>query len=139
MIPAETQIQDRWLPTIRLVWVALAILLAAILFAGLGPRYRELAEVCRQEPCPVLALIAALAEGFLQAPPYEGRIPLDKIVPHLRVAHASDPAELEALRASFTARVAPHLPLRLTADEVWLMDDRDGRWEKRRPFHLSAK
>lgn len=84
-------------------------------------------------------LIAALAARFPQTPPYDGLIPLDDIMPHLTVAHAADPVELEALRARFTARAVPRLPLPLRASDVWLMDDRDGRWTQRRAFRLGEE
>jgi 2'-5' RNA ligase len=89
-----------------------------------------------QPEAPFRALIATLAAHFPQTPPYGGRIPVAEIVPHLTVAHAPDPAELKALRTRFTAHAAPRLPLALQAGQVWLMDDRAGRWAQRQAFRL---
>lgn len=101
--------------------------------------FPDLLYLAPEPEAPFRTLIAALAERFPQTPPYGGRIPLAEIVPHLTVAHASDPEELNALRARFTAQAAPRLPLALRANEVCLMDNREGRWKQRQAFSLGEK
>jgi len=98
--------------------------------------FPDLLYLAPEPEAPFRALIAALAARFPQTPPYGGSIPLDKIVPHLTVAHAPDPAELKALRARFTVHAAPRLPLALRAGQVWLMDDGEGLWARRQAFRL---
>ena len=88
---------------------------------------------------PFRAPIAALAARFPQTLPYGGRIPPAEITPHLTVAHAPDPAGLEALRARFSAQAAPRLPLVLWAGQVWLMNNRTGRWAQRQAFRLGPE
>lgn len=101
--------------------------------------FPDLFYLAPEPAAPFRELIAALAARFPQTPPYGGLIPLDDVVPHLTVAHAADPVELETLRARFTARAAPRLPLSLQASEAWLMDDRDGRWTQRHAFRLGEE
>lgn len=101
--------------------------------------FPDLLHLAPEPDAPFRALIAALAARFPQTPPYGGSIPLDKIVPHLTVAHTPDPAELEALRVRFTVHAAPRLPLDLRAGEVWLMDNRAGQWAQQQAFSLGGK
>lgn len=98
--------------------------------------FPDLLYLAPEPDAPFRELIAALAARFPKTPPYGGSIPLDKIVPHLTVAHTPDPAELEALRARFTVHAAPRLPLALWAGEVWLMDDRAGQWAQQQAFRF---
>ncbi len=100
--------------------------------------FPDLLYLAPEPDAPFRALIAALAARFPQTPPYGGSIPLEEIVPHLTVAHTPDPEKLAALRARFTAQAAPRLPLALRANEVWLMDNREGRWAQRQAFPLGG-
>jgi len=54
------------------------------------------------------------------------------VIPHLTVVHTDD----GRARADAAASVAGSLPIRCDANEVWLMHEVDGRWQRHTPFPL---
>ena len=52
----ESYIPTRWLTPLKLLWFACAIILFAGYFAGLGPRFDELATLCHSRECASLTL-----------------------------------------------------------------------------------
>ena len=63
----------------------------------------------------------------------------DSITPHLTVAVSKDSDLLVSVEREFSVVASDQLPLNTFADHVWLMDDSDGRWEKRASFSLGAR
>jgi 2'-5' RNA ligase len=78
---------------------------------------------------PFLAMIRGVMQAFPDSPPYGGIF--HEFVPHLTVAHHEDPAMLETIAKEFEPRAAARLPISCHADKGWLLDNRNGRWEKR--------
>jgi len=128
-------IEEDVLSTLRALFAAFPAFPYALTAVRAFP---DLVYLAPEPASPFRELIAALAERFPGTPPYGGSIPVAEVVPHLTVAHLSDPAELEELKARFSARAAPKLPLRLRASEVLLMDDCSGRWTPRQAFQLGG-
>jgi 2'-5' RNA ligase superfamily len=81
---------------------------------------------------PFIGLTRALVERFPDHQPYEGAFPVDEVVPHLTVVHTDD----GAVRADAAASVAESLPIRCDANEIWLMHEVNGRWQRHTPFRL---
>ncbi len=52
----DSLIPARWLPIMRVVWPALALILLAIFFAGISPYNDELSVTCTGGDCPLMAL-----------------------------------------------------------------------------------
>ena len=74
---------------------------------------------------------------FPESPPYGGQF--DSITPHLTVADSRDSDLLVSVEQKFSVVASDHLPIKAFTDIVWLMDNRDGRWEKRMSFALGGK
>jgi 2'-5' RNA ligase len=132
---APASLREEVLSTLRALFASFPAFPYALTAVRAFP---DLVYLAPEPASPFRALIAALAARFPETPPYEGSIPVAEVVPHLTVAHVSDPDELEELRACFSARAAPKLPLRLRASEVLLMDDRSRRWSPRQAFRLGG-
>ena len=64
--------------------------------------------------------------------PYGGRFEVDELHPHLTVVHTAD----AGVRADAAASVAASLPIECSADEVWLVHEVNGRWQRHTPFRL---
>lgn len=84
---------------------------------------------------PFKDLIQAVPTRFPQSPPYGGLFP--DVIPHLTVAAIEDGAELERISRQFADACDRKLPIACTAREVWLMDNKPGRWTKRIAFPLA--
>ena len=83
------------------------------------------------EPAEPLARLARrLAERFPEYPPYGGAH--DEVIPHVTVAHTED----RRARADAAASVAGSLPIVCNANEVWLMHEVNGSWQRHTPFRL---
>jgi hypothetical protein len=115
------------------------------MFAGLQSIRYALVEVreffdtvyLAPEPAePFMDLIRAVVAHYPQSPPYGGMFA--EVVPHLSLAQSENAAELEQVLGEFAPGSDGHLPIDATAEEVWLMDNRSGRWEKRISFRLGT-
>jgi 2'-5' RNA ligase len=85
---------------------------------------------------PFRRLTEALAECFPETPPYGGEF--TEIVPHLTVAHDSDPQRFLELTAAFERAAQDALPIRVRVTEVTLLDNERGDWQVRDRFALGA-
>jgi 2'-5' RNA ligase len=85
---------------------------------------------------PFRSLARDLLAAFPDSPAYGGVF--RDFVPHLTVAHLEDPALLDAAAKEFESLAAARLPVSCRAGEVWLLDDRGGRWERRLQLPLGG-
>lgn len=86
---------------------------------------------------PFVHLIERTAHEFPESPPYGGQF--DSITPHLTVAQLTNTDQLQSVIRQFSDAASDRLPLQAFADRVWLMDNREGRWQKRVSFSLGAR
>ncbi len=86
---------------------------------------------------PFVDLMTGIAEEFPENPPYGGTI--KEVVPHLTVGHSENEAVFEKLKAEFTVVAKRELPIASRVDEVWLMEEHEGRWRGRIPFPLGTR
>jgi 2'-5' RNA ligase len=115
------------------------------LFAGSHPfsfhltrveRFPEVVYLAPEPVEPLVALIERVAQQYPDSPPYGGQY--DTIVPHLTVAQSDNPEELREVEQRLAEIFQGVLPLSTMAKAVWLMDDRDGQWKRRREFVLGS-
>jgi 2'-5' RNA ligase superfamily len=78
---------------------------------------------------PFRGLTSAIWGWYPETPPYAGKWP--DIVPHLSVASLADEQRLDRITDEFAQTSRGILPIRATAAEVALMDNRSGRWQVR--------
>ena len=81
---------------------------------------------------PFVRLTRALVGRFPDFQPYGGDFAVDEVIPHCTVVHTDD----EVVRADAAASVAEFLPIRCDANEIWLMHEVNGRWQRHTPFRL---
>jgi hypothetical protein len=86
---------------------------------------------------PFRELTSAIWDRYPETPPYGGK--WADIVPHLSVASVADERQLEAIANDFVEAAREKLPIRATASEVALMDNRSGRWQVRAMFSLGSE
>lgn len=86
---------------------------------------------------PFVRLIEKTAREFPDSPPYGGQF--DTITPHLTVAQSSDSDLLESVQRELSDVASARLPIHTFADRVWLLDNREARWQKRISFLLKAR
>ncbi len=79
---------------------------------------------------PFIRLTRRLAERYPAYPPYGGIH--DEVIPHLTVVHTDD----RRARADAAASVARSLPIHCNANDVWLMHEVNGSWQRHTPFRL---
>jgi 2'-5' RNA ligase len=106
---------------------------------ALGRTHRFPVEVLYLAPEPdepFRQLTLAIWKLFPEAPPYRGNWP--DIVPHLSLARIADEQRLDAIADAFAEASRGRLPIRATASEVALMDNRSGRWQVRTLFSLAG-
>ena len=115
----------------------------AELFGGFGAFDLILAEAARFPDVLYLApapaepfrqMTQAVAYRFPENPPYGGAFP--DVIPHLTVAEVADPEQLTRVASEFENLARDKLPIRARVDEVWLIDNADGRWKRRHAFQL---
>jgi 2'-5' RNA ligase superfamily len=81
---------------------------------------------------PFKRLTRQVVERFPDYQPYGGACTVDEVVPHCTVVHTAD----AGARADAAASVAGALPIDCDANEIWLMHEVDGRWQRHTPFPL---
>jgi 2'-5' RNA ligase len=99
--------------------------------------FRRFPDVLYLSPEPVKSfrhLTEIVAERFPETPPYGGRFA--EIIPHLSVAHASDPNLLSEIASDFERASRVHLPIRALVKEILLMDNLNQNWQTRHRFVL---
>ena len=103
----------------------------------------QLVELCRfpnvlylapNPKQPFIDLASIIAEHFPESPPYEGKY--DTLIPHLTIAEIEDAQLLEQLHREMDQKVLKSLPIKSRVNGVWLMDNRDGFWQRRTSFDL---
>lgn len=109
---------------------ALAALLEAVPcfdfeFSDIG-RFPGVVYLSPEPATPFVEMTQALAERWPDHQPYEGAF--EEIIPHLTVAYG----------APIPNGLAEQLPVRLRAEEVWLMSRVARRWTRRRVFPLDS-
>ena len=97
-------------------------------------RFPETLYLAPEPAAPLIELIELVAAAFPESPPYGGRF--ETSIPHLTVAHNKDADALNAIEHKFAELSAEYLPMPVRVDEVWLLDNRAGRWQKRKAFPL---
>jgi 2'-5' RNA ligase len=121
------------------------VLSLAELFAALPELRVSFAEVRRfpealylaPEPAePLRKMTERVVARFPEMPPYEGRFA--DVIPHLTVAHAEEPEQLEAIAAEFGRAARRALPIAAAVRAVDWIVKRDGRWRKRTEFALGT-
>jgi|EndMetStandDraft_8_1072994.scaffolds.fasta_scaffold228378_2 2'-5' RNA ligase len=85
---------------------------------------------------PFRRLTLAIWDWYSETPPYGGKWP--DIVPHLSVASLADEQQLDRIADEFAQASRGILPIRATATDVALMDNRSGRWQVRATFGLEG-
>ena len=83
---------------------------------------------------PFMELIQAVVAQYPQSPPYGGIFA--EVVPQVSLAQSENTAELELVLRAFAPGSEGRLPIEAAANEVTLMDNRNGRWKKRLAFRL---
>jgi 2'-5' RNA ligase len=83
---------------------------------------------------PFRQLTRAIWNLFPQTPPYGGKWP--DIIPHLSIAWLADDVLLTEVADDFASAAEGKLPIRATASEIALMDNRSGRWNVEASFRL---
>jgi len=83
---------------------------------------------------PFMELIQAVVAQYPHSPPYGGIFA--EVVPHMSLAQSENAAELELVLREFAPGSEGKLPIEAAANEVTLMDNRNGRWKKRLAFRL---
>jgi hypothetical protein len=81
---------------------------------------------------PFVELTRLIVSRFPGYRPYRGKHELDELQPHLTVVHTDN----AGARADAAASVAASLPIECSADEVWLVHEVNGRWQRHTPFRL---
>lgn len=91
------------------------------------------------EPQPreaFVALTEAIWRAFPAFPPFGGEFP--SIIPHLTVAHGSEPDAVTAGKAIATA-LSEQGPVRSVCSSVVLMENSSGGWTRMHEFLLAAR
>lgn len=103
-------------------------------------KFAKFPDVLYMAPEPVTPfrqLIEMVAARFPESPPYGGAF--DNIVPHLTIAQSEDQQILDSIERQLGELSEGYLPHSVQAEQVWLMDNRTGVWQKRRSFSLGRK
>jgi 2'-5' RNA ligase len=85
---------------------------------------------------PFQALTRAVADQYPETPPYGSAF--SDIVPHLTIAQANDVRRLDEIRDEFHRAAGGKLPIHSSAEQVWLMAKKEGRWRPQRSFALAT-
>ena len=80
-------------------------------------------------------LIEIVAREFPESPPYGGEF--EEINPHLTIAHGWTESEVDDIADRFDAAAAGKLPIHSSVSEIWLVDNKSGKWTKRTSFPLA--
>ncbi len=97
-------------------------------------RFPAVLYLAPEPAAPLIRLIDRVAAAFPESPPYGGRF--ESTIPHLTIAHNEDQRALKAVERKLAEQSAEYLPLSVRVEEVWLLDNRTGTWQKRKAFPL---
>lgn len=84
----------------------------------------------------ILNAIQAISKEYPQFPPYEGHIPIDKIIPHSTVAVAKDCRALDAIESQLLTEKKIVLPLDLEVKSFWLVVKSNNHWYQYKELKL---
>jgi len=82
-----------------------------------------------------ISLINAVFSLFPESPPYKGEFP--QIIPHLTIAQITA-EKVEQVKIDVFKRIGSHLPIRAIAREVWIIDNSENTWKRRKVFTLNS-
>ena len=99
-------------------------------------RFPGVIYLAPEPEAPFQELIEKVANRFPKSPPYGGAF--DSVVPHLTVAHAEDEELLASIERQLTEVAHQYLPMTIRVEQVWIMDNRSGRWQERKVFKLGS-
>jgi len=136
-VPAHITLMVPWLPIEEITAAELAELTRLLRsvpafeysLTRVGWFGRRVLWLAPEPADPFLKLTGMLGEGFGTSH-YDDEF--DEVVPHLTVGHASDGVEL----AGVAAALAPALPIRCRAYEVWVMAGDGQTWKIRERIPL---
>lgn len=97
-------------------------------------RFPDLLYLAPDPDTPFKQLINLVAERFPISPPYGGTFV--EIIPHLTIAQTEDEEVLKSLERELRVLSQGFLPLSIQAERVWLMDKRDGKWQRVSSYSL---
>jgi 2'-5' RNA ligase len=107
-------------------------------FAGVCA-FRNLVHLPVEPAGAVSGLIDRLARRFPETPPYEGKIPVHQIVPHVTVAYTRSPKHQASLAAAICRAALRRLPVRVSLPEaVLLAQDDAGIYNRRAAFRFAG-
>ena len=140
-MPAHITINYPFIPGVnpdKNLYKALSDLFAKIdsftfTFSQFG-RFPGVIYLSPEPEAPLIQMIDRVAAHFPESPPYGGEF--DKVVPHLTIAHAQDKKLLESIEGHLAKLAPQHLPMSIRVEQVWLMDNRAGRWQTQKAFQL---
>jgi 2'-5' RNA ligase len=114
------------------------------LFSGHAPfefmlsrveRWPDVLYLAPEPSVPFIELIEHVTRRFPESPPYGGLFP--DVVPHLTIANSQDNKVLAQVTEEFGRVSAGRLPVTARLEELWLMDNQEGRWRKRLRLSMS--
>ena len=97
----------------------------------------ELLYLAPEPDEPFRQLTLAIWNRYPETPPYGGK--WSNIVPHLSVGWRADEQQLDAIANDFAEASRETLPIRATASEVALIDNRSGYWQVLSTFGLGGE
>jgi 2'-5' RNA ligase len=97
-------------------------------------RFPNVLYLAPEPETPFKKMIDKIAAHYPDSPPYGGVF--EQIVPHLTIAHSEDDEILEMLERQLVRLSQGFFPLSVRAEQVWLSDNRMGKWQERKAFLL---
>ncbi len=97
-------------------------------------RFPDVLFLAPEPEDPFRQLIAQVADAFPESPPYGGVF--EDIIPHLTIAQSDNEQLLKAVEKELSLLAPAYLPVSTRAEQIWLLDNRAGRWQKLRSYTL---
>lgn len=88
---------------------------------------------------PFKTLTRAVVERYPEYPPYDGKVAVSDLTPHLTMADQITAGQIDDLEREFLNQHGAQLPVKSQAHEVTLIENSPGRWETRDVFKLTAR
>jgi 2'-5' RNA ligase len=99
-------------------------------------RFPDFLYLAPVPPQPFQQLTETVVKNFPDTLPYGGEF--KEIVPHLTVAEADDPQQMDPIAAEFHKQARGKLPIKIKVSSISLIDNENGQWCVREKFPLSA-
>jgi 2'-5' RNA ligase len=100
-------------------------------------RFPDLLYLAPVPPQPFQHLTEVVVKNFPDTLPYGGEF--KEIVPHLTVAEADNPEQMDPIAADFHRQAKGKLPFKIKVDTISLMDNENGHWRVREQFPLRTE